>query len=543
MRAHETRAKSAEAQTPAAYKRRRSRNSASPATPASKTSTQPRLSSTLKPKITKATASTPAKHAKASTPYAVWHPQAGADGQPFQIDHPCTPSEPSTWHDPDTVALFVPNGATPPSLNGIALTPWTDPPRTDEAWEAVDGQMPNLDEPVLYASDKAPAAGVIIEEPDGRIWVVRPSNAFAGYVATWPKGHADEDMSLQATAIKEAFEETGLKVAITGFIADLERSQTVTRYYRARRVGGTPAKMGWETQGVALVPKVKLGAYLNRELDRKLLKPAFGDVSPSKRTKRAKVVAAQNLASITPAATRSSTRSAPIIPSADAWTQVGKQVGSNPGGVFRDENGRNWYLKSPKTAAIARNEVLAANLYQLAGVRVPNMKLVTRSGKFAVASAIIPKLRADKDALTSGKVPGVYEGFAADAWLANWDVVGLLYDNLLLDADNRAVRVDTGGALAYRAQGRPKGAAFGARVTELQSLVVGKNATATAVFGKIPPNAIRDGIRRIVAIPDATIHALCQSDGPGSRDQRTRLADKLIKRKQDLQSRLSNLRG
>ena len=36
----------------------------------------------------------------------------------------------------------------------------------------------------------------------------------------------------------------------------------------------------------------------------------------------------------------------------------------------------------------------------------------------------------DPTALRSGNVPGVYEGFAMDAWLGNWDVVGKDYDNI-----------------------------------------------------------------------------------------------------------------
>ena len=36
----------------------------------------------------------------------------------------------------------------------------------------------------------------------------------------------------------------------------------------------------------------------------------------------------------------------------------------------------------------------------------------------------------DPDKLASGDVPGVFEGFAVDAWLGNWDVVGEEYDNI-----------------------------------------------------------------------------------------------------------------
>ena len=110
------------------------------------------------------------------------------------------------------------------------------------------------------------AAGAVIEEADGRLWLVAPTNGYAGYKTTFPKGRPESGASLQVTAIREAYEEAGLKVEITGFLADLPRSQTQTRYYTARRVGGTPAAMGWESQAVHLVPRSKLAAVPDQPL-------------------------------------------------------------------------------------------------------------------------------------------------------------------------------------------------------------------------------------------------------------------------------------
>lgn len=440
-------------------------------------------------------------HAAASWQHAVLHPQLGEDGQPFQINQPSVATAPDTWTDKERIALFVPGGDAPAALNGIAFAPWTGAPKTEAGWDAVDGQLDSLAEPPMQSKGKAPAAGVVIEEPDGRIWIVRPSNGFAGYEATFPKGHADEGMSLQATAIKEAWEESGLQVAITGYIGDVERSTTMTRYYAARRVGGTPAAMGWETQGVALVPKAELHAYLNRDVDRHVAK----------------------LAGI----------AAPVgaVESADAWQKVGKQAGSNPGGVFRDSLGQDWYVKLPKSADIAKNEVLAGKLYAAAGIRVPELKQVTVGGKLGVASRIIPGLRQARDALIMGEVDGIHDGFIVDAWLANWDVVGLLYDNLVVDAEGQPVRVDVGGALLYRAQGEPKGKAFGGKVGELTSLIDGKNPNCATVFGGITTPEIEAGIARVAAMPDETIHTLCDTFGPGNQEQRVALAATLIARK------------
>lgn len=65
-------------------------------------------------------------------------------------------------------------------------------------------------------------------------------------------------MSLQRTAIREAWEESGLQVELVAFFMDVQRTSTRTRYYRARRLGGNPSEMGWESQAVMLVPRSKL---------------------------------------------------------------------------------------------------------------------------------------------------------------------------------------------------------------------------------------------------------------------------------------------
>lgn len=209
-------------------------------------------------------------------PDAVMHPQSHDDGKPFQINRPSKPSPASSWADPDAIATFVPGGEVPAELNGVAFAEWEDAPSDIEGWDMVDGQIDLEEPPLPQSSDaggkpKEQAAGVIIEEPDGRVWVMRPSNGFGGYVATFPKGRADEELGLQAVAIKEAFEETGLKVEITGYWGDIERTQTQARYYTARRVGGTPAAMGWEAQAVQLVPKDQLLDILNSPIDHKVV--------------------------------------------------------------------------------------------------------------------------------------------------------------------------------------------------------------------------------------------------------------------------------
>ncbi len=197
-------------------------------------------------------------------PAVHYHPQLGEDGSPVVVKNPSAASAPSTWHNPDAVATFVPGGDAPLSINGVHLRRWKDRPNTVEGWDYVDGINDDLDEPPFdLPKGKKAAAGVVIEEPDGRVWIIHPTNQFGGYSASFPKGTCEPELSMQASALKEAWEETGLKVEIIGFLGDFERTTSKARIYRARRVGGLPTAMGWETQAVSLVPKGMLYDHLN----------------------------------------------------------------------------------------------------------------------------------------------------------------------------------------------------------------------------------------------------------------------------------------
>lgn len=208
-------------------------------------------------------------------PDAAPHPKAGPDGKPFVIKEPDKATGAETWHDPKAVASFVPGGDVPGVLNGVRMEPWRDHPTTIEGWSKVAGQNHSIAEkPLRRVRDKVAGSGVIVQEPDGRVWLTSPSNRYGGYRNTFPKGTAEDGLSLQANAIKEAFEETGLQVEITGHFGDFERTTSVARFYLARRVGGSPADMGWESQRVKLVPLSELHTHLNADVDRSIAEHA-----------------------------------------------------------------------------------------------------------------------------------------------------------------------------------------------------------------------------------------------------------------------------
>lgn len=223
-------------------------------------------------------------------------------------------------------------------------------------------------------------------------------------------------------------------------------------------------------------------------------------------------------------------------PNPDAMVVVARKTkGSNEGAVYQDtETGVRWMVKF-QTEDMARNEVLAGRLYNLAGVEAPELHSIKIGGRHAVASRMVDGI-AEVDAATLAKTPSVLEGFAVDAWLANWDVVGLSFDNTVL-LGGRALRIDVGGSLRYRAQGGLKGNAFGRSVGEIDSLRDGTNSQTRDVFGRMTPAEIERSVEKVLAVSDADVRALVAQFGPVDPVERAQLADLLIERKRDLAKR------
>lgn len=202
-----------------------------------------------------------------------YHPQKDDTGQFVGIKCPSQPSSLDAWHHTGQVATVTPGSPMPKSIGQIDILSWTEYPSEPAGWERLVKDH-EFEEPPFSADGKRPASGAVVIEADGRIWVVSPSNQFGGYTHTFPKGTLvpKEGLSMRANAVKEVYEETGLRIELTGFLCDASRSMSTTRYYLARRLGGNPADMGWESQAVHLVPKARLADYLTNPYDIPLLK-------------------------------------------------------------------------------------------------------------------------------------------------------------------------------------------------------------------------------------------------------------------------------
>ena len=173
--------------------------------------------------------------------------------------------------------------------------------------------------------------------------------------------------------------------------------------------------------------------------------------------------------------------------------------------------GDRYYVKKMNIPERARSEALANDFYELLGIPVPEVAVG------ADGTTISSKLVGDTVPFNSNNpqhIAAAQEGFIGDTWLSNWDVIGLSFDNVQIDQQGRAWRIDAGGALEYRAQGKPKGAMFGDQVGELDSLRnPAINPQASKVFGGVTTDRLIEQATVLQSITPQEIQDLADKHG------------------------------
>ena len=223
------------------------------------------------------------------------------------------------------------------------------------------------------------------------------------------------------------------------------------------------------------------------------------------------------------------------------WVKSGGKAGSNEGAFYTDpKTGNQYYVKVPKSEKHAANEVLASAFYEEAGVKTGRVYLgKDKKGNTVLVSPIVPGSKKDfasrknEDAVKKS----AQEDFAVDAWLNNYDAVGLEYDNMLT-VDDDVYRVDPGGSLIFRAQGKSKD--LPDTVTELDSMRDPKqNPAAADIFGDMTDAEIAESAKKVQAISPEKIDELVDAafaDDPETGDF---IKEQLKKRRQDLIDRFN----
>lgn len=327
------------------------------------------------------------------------------------------------------------------------------------------------------------SAGVIVVEPDNKVWLYSPKGNYGDLVNTFSKGTLDKGEHPQDAAVRELHEETGLVAKITGYLGDVKRTSSTTRYYVGQRVGGAPwDSNGKETHSVSLVP-------IDKDLHARLL-----DIK-NKPTPDAKVLdLLQNHIEDHGLPKQVATETPKVDYMA---TQVSGQKGSNPGGTYKGSDGIERYVKFYKDPGQGRAEATANTIYNDLGVNAPKSSIFTApNGKEAFASEIVPGGKTlQQEGVNKDNAQATMKGFAADVLTANWDAVGLTHDNILMKA-GQAHRIDNGSAFTYRAQGGAKPEALLNKISEFSGLF---NPSVNKEYAKVASTA---GYKTALDIPN-----------------------------------------
>ena len=177
-------------------------------------------------------------------------------------------------------------------------------------------------------------------------------------------------------------------------------------------------------------------------------------------------------------------------------------------GVYEDAAGQRYYVKETESVAHARNEYLAAMLYQLAGA--PTLCYLHSSDPCCIVTRWCELAKKNVQHFSARERAQAQHWFALHCWLANWDAAGFHGDNQAVAvADGRVLTLDSGGALNFRAQGDPKGKAFGKEVHELNTLRQdADNPFAVQLFGAMDDTEVRRSLAVVTGLADRAIEAV-----------------------------------
>jgi len=168
---------------------------------------------------------------------------------------------------------------------------------------------------------------------------------------------------------------------------------------------------------------------------------------------------------------------------------------------MQSQNGDFWVRKKGAHPDHCTNEFYANVAYRLLNVPVPESELHYPSQNTNADPVLFHKFIKGKSLAvyveTASKeevqrvVKKIQRNYVVDCFLGNWDVVGLEFDNIIIDEKGTPWRIDNGGALSYRAQGSSKGKAWDSNVREIKTMADPRaNWNTAQIFKGIPEKEI-----------------------------------------------------
>jgi hypothetical protein len=192
----------------------------------------------------------------------------------------------------------------------------------------------------------------------------------------------------------------------------------------------------------------------------------------------------------------------PPIPPFSNMSFVTSLSGSTGANMYKNTTDKKWVIKRSKKGTGGFEQVkiesVANDIYEALGIPVPK-HFLDIPNRALILEYIDGKSLADATEQEQEKViDELQEGFIVDALLANWDVIGLLEDNILIPSDGSpAVRIDNGGSLTIRAQGGNK--PFGPIVAEIDTMRDPSiSPQAANIFGDLTNSDIDNQIKTII---------------------------------------------
>jgi 8-oxo-dGTP diphosphatase len=202
----------------------------------------------------------------------------------------------------------------------------------------------------------------------------------------------------------------------------------------------------------------------------------------------------------------------------DSSVEFVKKLGGTTGAeLVKDKaTGKLFVRKKGANAEHLVSEAAADSAYAALGIAVPKAHV------YVDAAGVPTKLAEYMEGkqlsqLKSSEKPGVFaqlrQNFVADCLLGNWDVIGKDYDNILVGDDGVAYRIDNGGALGFRAQGKKKTPSqWGEAVGEIETFRNGTNYQTKAVYGDITEGEIVRQVKDVAAKRDALLKSVSKAD-------------------------------
>jgi len=183
---------------------------------------------------------------------------------------------------------------------------------------------------------------------------------------------------------------------------------------------------------------------------------------------------------------------------------------SNLGGstgtkLYRNSLNNKWVVKQALTGGGYDQvviESIANCIYRVCGIPVPNFYLDVVSNAL-ILEYVDGALLGEIEGITTDECITIQnelsKGFIIDALIANWDVIGLNFDNIIVPSNGGPpVRVDNGGTFYFRAQGAKK--SFPSTIVdEINTLRdINLNPKTAKLFSKLTDSDINNQIKESI---------------------------------------------